>query len=146
MMTRFVAMGVLGAALLAWSALPGGAEETQRERSGEELYRQYCGACHGINADGKGPVAPVLSSPPADLTRIASRRDGVFPEAAVIRIIDGRDPIVSHGPQDMPVWGERFAEGIPPSVGAEVAARGHAILLVEYLKSIQVAGGGADGS
>ncbi len=139
---RRAVSGALVAGLLGLWALPTGAEDpqqpTQQEQSGAELYRQYCGACHGIHADGKGPVAPVLREEPSDLTRIASRRGGIFPEAELLRIIDGRDPVVSHGPQDMPVWGERFAEGIPPSLGAETARRGHAILLVEYLKAIQV--------
>lgn len=129
-------------ALLAFGASSSGAEDTQapesREQSGAALYLQYCGACHGADAGGKGPMAPVLREPPPDLTRIALRRDGVFPEAEIARIIDGRDPIVSHGTSDMPVWGRRFTEGMPPSAAAEAERRGQAILLVSYLRSIQV--------
>jgi mono/diheme cytochrome c family protein len=142
MMVRSVGMGALAAALLALGAMPGGAEEQEagatRADIGAELYQQHCGACHGIYGDGKGPVAPVLREAPSDLTRIAARRGGIFPEAEMMRVIDGRDPIVSHGPRDMPVWGKRFAEGMAPSAGAEAARRGYAMLLVEYLKTIQV--------
>ena len=134
-------VGVL-TALLAFGASSTRAEDTRaaesREQSGAALYQQYCGACHGADADGKGPMAPVLREPPPDLTRIASRRDGVFPEAEIARIINGSDPIVSHGTSEMPVWGKRFTEGMPPSAAAEAERRGQAILLVSYLRSIQV--------
>jgi mono/diheme cytochrome c family protein len=136
-----VAVAIL-TALVASGAYPSRAEDTQapasREQSGAALYQQYCGACHGADAGGTGPMAPALREPPPDLTRIASRRGGVFPEAEIERIIDGRDPIVSHGTRDMPVWGRRFTEGMPPSAAAEAERRGQAILLVRYLRSIQV--------
>ena len=91
-----------------------------------------------MQADGRGPVAPVLREPPPDLTRIAARRGGVFPEAQLARIIDGRDPIVSHGSREMPVWGRRFSAGMPPSAQAEAVRRGQTILLVNYLRTMQV--------
>ncbi len=132
----------LGAALLV--PLAAGAEEETMGKpgSGEALYHQYCGACHGTGARGDGPVAEVLDPKPADLTRIAARRDGVFPAASIGRIIDGRDPIVAHGTRAMPIWGNELKADLPPAMGAETRARGTILLIVEYLRSIQVADGG----
>lgn len=137
---RVLTSAALTAALLGLGAAPGRAEDPpppSRDQSGAQLYRQYCGACHGPQADGQGPMAPALRQPPPDLTRIAERRGGVFPEAQLARIIDGRDPIVAHGSREMPVWGRRFSEGMPPSAQAEAVRRGQTILLVNYLRTIQ---------
>ncbi|HEY2388912.1 MAG TPA: HAD-IC family P-type ATPase [Candidatus Binatia bacterium] len=70
--------------------------------SGELLYRRYCASCHGIDGRGDGPVAPVLTIPPTDLTRLEA---GV-PE--LMREIDGRSMRRAHGTAQMPVWGEVF--------------------------------------
>jgi hypothetical protein len=43
-----------------------------------------------------------------DLTRIAKRQGGVYPEEQIRRIIDGRQPMRPHGTREMPVWGYEF--------------------------------------
>ena len=125
------ALGLLGA------LAAGAAAQEQALPQGEELYRQYCGACHGINGDGNGPIAIVLDPRPADLRGIAARRHGVFPDAEIARIIDGRDPIVAHGTREMPVWGERFREEVGLGPATEARTRGKISLIVQYLKTIQ---------
>jgi copper transport protein len=65
---------VLGAGLVAISLLPGESrgnqnpiEPTAQSISiGQQLYVQYCSACHGINGDGNGPQAETLVLKPAD--------------------------------------------------------------------------------
>ena len=123
--------------IAALAALGATAQEEQQLPRGEALYRQYCGACHGIAADGNGPIAVILDPKPADLRAIAARRKGVFPDAEIVRIIDGRDPIVAHGTREMPVWGERFRDeaGLGPTT--EARTRGRISLIVQYLKTIQ---------
>lgn len=106
--------------------------------AGEGSYRAHCGACHGVGGRGDGPVAPVLRIPPPDLTRIAARRDGVFPEADIADYIDGRAEVDAHGPRDMPVWGRVFARPVVERSTGEEVARGQLWVLVEYLRSIQV--------
>jgi mono/diheme cytochrome c family protein len=141
MIARTMRIAAIAAALWACGTLPTTAEERGEEppiRTGEDLYRQYCSSCHGIHADGKGPLAPLFVEPPPDLTRIAARRDGVFPTAEIARIVDGRDPMVAHGPRDMPVWGRRFGEDLPPAPGLEALRRGTVLQIVEYLKTVQV--------
>ncbi len=74
---------------------------------GAELYRLHCAACHGAEATGNGPMAPILTLQPPDLTALAGRNDGVFPIARVVARIDGTDPLVAHG-SPMPVYGPLF--------------------------------------
>jgi hypothetical protein len=50
----------------------------------------------------------VLRIPPPDLTRIAQRRGGNFPDAEIAAQIDGRTVVPAHGSRDMPIWGQRW--------------------------------------
>ncbi len=104
---------------------------------GAETYQQYCTACHGLSGKGDGPAAPSLIVHPADLTRIAERRGGVFPSGEIAKYIDGRFDVTAHGTREMPVWGEHLGAGIPEAGLAEAIVRGKVATLVEYLKSIQ---------
>ncbi|WJY20679.1 c-type cytochrome [Fontisubflavum oceani] len=87
-------------------AFPASAQDVDR---GERLYFQHCAVCHGEIAEGGGPMAEVLTVPPSDLTQIAARRDGAFPVIEIARLIDGRDPILTHG-GEMPIFGFVFGE------------------------------------
>jgi mono/diheme cytochrome c family protein len=106
-------------------------------RAGEEYYYQYCASCHGPRGEGDGPASQALKSPPADLTRIAKRRNGKFPEYEISQFIDGRTNVQAHGSREMPVWGVRFGENIPDSVARDEIVRGRLVIMVEFLKSIQ---------
>jgi len=104
---------------------------------GSSLYIRHCAACHGVSGEGDGPAAEAMRVPPSDLTRIAQRHGGSFPDGEVARTIDGRFEYPAHGSADMPVWGERFGDSIPESSISEEVARGKTVTVVEYLKSIQ---------
>ena len=108
--------------------------------NGPELYRTYCASCHGLEGHGGGPVASSLRVEVPDLTQIAHRQGGRFPEAQIRRIIDGRTTVPPHGTRDMPVWGQAFrtasANGADDSKGGAEADR-LIDLLVQYLRSIQ---------
>ena len=91
-MTRFAIACAIGfASVVGFAVLPASAAEPDPmlARVGAEMFQQYCASCHGTSADGKGPVAPALKTLPADLTRIAARRGGEFPDAEISRWIDG---------------------------------------------------------
>ena len=105
---------------------------------GAELFVRYCASCHGSDGRGEGPVAPALRTAPPDLTRIAARRGGSFPQSEIWSFIDGRFAIAAHGSRAMPVWGERWSERIPEAGVSDEVVRGKIVVLVEYLKSIQV--------
>jgi mono/diheme cytochrome c family protein len=137
----FIACALAGfTALSAATARSAGEAETDPglARVGAEMFQHYCAACHGTTAEGNGPVAPVLKVPPKDLTRIAARRSGNFPDAEIARFIDGRFDVVAHGTREMPVWGLTFSKRlVAKDVEADEVARGRIEALVEYLKTIQ---------
>lgn len=56
---------------------------------GELLFKENCVSCHGVTGQGEGPLSAGLGTPPADLTKIAARRDGVWPMLEVMSILDG---------------------------------------------------------
>jgi mono/diheme cytochrome c family protein len=68
------------------------------------MYSQYCAVCHGADGKGNGPAAAALKSPPNDLTQLAKKNGGAFPEMQVLRTITSGD-VVAHGSKDMPIWG-----------------------------------------
>jgi mono/diheme cytochrome c family protein len=134
-MKRFLALAVLA---LALPAVPARGDEPVLVESGRRSFERHCSACHGMNAAGEGILKPVLRVTPPDLTRIAARRGGVFPEAEIASFIDGRAFVQSHGSREMPVWGRVFSAPIAEDTDGEDVVRGQLWILVEYLKSIQV--------
>lgn len=104
---------------------------------GERLYKVACSSCHGANARGNGPVAPLLTVPVPDITLIASRRGGTFPEDEIYRIVDGQADLTAHGPRHMPVWGYEFFGNAPDDEAAHREATKKVERLVLYLRSIQ---------
>ena len=127
------ALGALCAAAPAWAQTA----EEKLAAAGREEYLQYCASCHGPEAKGDGPLAEDLSVPPADLTHISTRHGGVFPEAMMAEVIDGRRRVRGHGPANMPVWGHRFNVETGTRPAGDLAVRGRMLLLIEYLRSIQ---------
>src|SRR3954466_1128799 len=101
---------------------------------GVDNFHDYCSPCHGRDGAGHGPVAPALKTPPTDLTRLASRNNGVFPRARVRDYItNGPGGIAAHGSTAMPVWGPTFRalDSSDRSVAVRIAN------VVEYLSTIQ---------
>ncbi|ABG31656.1 cytochrome C [Roseobacter denitrificans] len=94
---------ILGVAL----SICAGAAAAQDVENGAQIYARHCATCHGADAQGGGPMAPVLVLQPPDLTALSARNDGVFPMTRVVMRIDGRDPLVSHG-SPMPIYGDFF--------------------------------------
>lgn len=111
-------------------------------------FQSMCGSCHGSSGRGDGPAAPALKVTPPDLTKIAQRNGGSFPDAIVWDKVWGLNMPVSHGAREMPVWGGIFIEealgkfGELPSAADAVEAglqvRQRMEGLVKYLQSIQV--------
>jgi len=139
-----IMLGVFtGAAVLNGSAVRAASEEGAAvpnpilTAQGAQYYAQYCASCHGPTGRGDGPAAGALRTPPADLTKIAARRDGVFPSAEIRYHIDGRYEHAAHGTREMPVWGQRFSEEIAETQVRDELVRGRLYTLVDYLQSIQ---------
>ena len=114
------------------------ARPTAKAETGAHLYTVACSGCHGANAHGNGPVTPYIGAPAPDLTLIAARRGGVFPEDEVYRIIDGQSDLRAHGPRHMPVWGyEFFGDDDDDDEAAHAQATAKVERLVSYLRSLQ---------
>ena len=111
---------------------------------GAELYRLHCAGCHGAAGRGDGPVAPLMAVTVPDLTRIAARRGGRFPEDEVARIIDGLSPLAAHGTRHMPVWGYEFYASDADDETARRQADERVEQLTRFLGSIQQAGESKD--
>ena len=127
----------LTAAFVLGLAVPVWADEVSE---GRETFERYCASCHGNEATGHGPMQPVLTLQPADLTRLSATNDGEFPLIRVIKRIDGRDPLVAHG-SPMPVYGD-FFEGddvtIKAPSGQPIMTSRPVAELVAYLVSLQI--------
>ncbi len=115
------------------------AEENSAIKQGKEDYMAHCASCHGATGEGDGPVAGSLKNKPPNLTFLHQQEtDGAFPTQRVMNIIQGnRDydkNFRTHGPADMPVWGNVFYDeaGERSSI-----AKARIRNLVDYIKSIQ---------
>jgi mono/diheme cytochrome c family protein len=129
-----LALAAGGSAAAAPQAVPANkAQAPAPMTKGSDLYSNYCAACHGAEGKGNGPLANLLKSKPADLTQIAKRNGGQFPTAAVRKMVAGDDPVASHGPRTMPVWGPIFRDIQADQVPAGVRLDN----LVKYLETIQ---------
>src|SRR6202050_153540 len=55
------------------------ADENQVAR-GREIYTENCASCHGLSGEGDGPVARVLTTPPANLRLLSERYGNPLPD------------------------------------------------------------------
>jgi mono/diheme cytochrome c family protein len=76
--------------------------------SGAQMFKEYCAVCHGPGGKGDGPVATALKVPPPDLTTLAQRHDGIFPDDYVSNVLKNGVKNPAHGSGEMPVWGPIF--------------------------------------
>ena len=89
---------------------------------------------------GNGPLAPVLTLQPKNLTALAAENGGSFPMSRVIARIDGRDPLVAHG-SPMPVFGPYFdgdrGVALKVETGQPIMVSQPVADLVAYLMTLQ---------
>lgn len=107
--------------------------ELIRSLEGVDLFRGYCSPCHGLDAKGRGIMAPALKAKVPDLTLLAKNNHGQFPADHVRGILNGTISPVSHGSQEMPVWGPVFHQVEADTDWGNVRIAN----LVKYLESIQ---------
>ena len=108
--------------------------EQKAPLSGEHMFMAYCASCHGKDAKGNGPVASALKFAPADLTTLAKRHDGKFPDVYVQNVLRNGVKTPAHGDAEMPVWGPLFRsmDSDPMFMHVRISS------LMIYLKSLQV--------
>jgi mono/diheme cytochrome c family protein len=140
---------VFGAALVSMHTIAG-AQENQIKKtqvkptssvSGAQMFKEYCAVCHGPSGKGDGPVATALKVPPPDLTTLARRHDGKFPDDYVSNVLKNGVQNPAHGSGEMPVWGPIFDtlnrwKALCPGMD-ETPVTLRITNLTNYLKSIQ---------
>jgi mono/diheme cytochrome c family protein len=109
--------------------------------SGAQMFKEYCAVCHGPSGKGDGPVATALKVPPPDLTTLAQRHDGKFPDDYVSNVLKNGVQNPAHGSGEMPVWGPIFDtmnrwKALCPGMD-ETPVTLRITNLTNYLKSVQ---------
>jgi mono/diheme cytochrome c family protein len=101
---------------------------------GKQTYKEYCASCHGLDGKGHGPAAWSLRKQPANLTTIAKRHGGKFPDEYVKGVLEFGPGFSAHGSSEMPVWGPifQYVENYN-----EAAVRRRIKNLCDFLQSIQ---------
>jgi mono/diheme cytochrome c family protein len=122
--------------VLGLAALPAWAQDMAR---GAELFAGHCAACHGAEAGGDGPMTQILAVAPPNLKGLAAAEGGDFPTERVVRAIDGRTLILSHG-GPMPLFG--MILGGDPAVidaadGTPVITKAAVVDIAAWLAAIQ---------
>jgi mono/diheme cytochrome c family protein len=113
---RIVLTVVVSCAFMGWCVRPCVAQEQpvtndkvtpSNPPTGAELYKKHCAVCHGDDLRGAGPFPPPYRTPP-DLSTLAHRHGGKFPNDYVSKVIRNGVELPAHGPAEMPVWGSDF--------------------------------------
>ncbi len=100
--------------------------------SGAELYKRHCADCHGNDLRGGSPAPYPFRTPP-DLTTLARRHGGKFPDSYVSDVLRNGLVMPAHGPADMPIWGADFT--LEQLGETQVTLR--ITSLTNYIKSLQ---------
>lgn len=104
---KHLLVGLVAALSLATIAQSSAQDSSRSVTAGRVTYLFSCAVCHGPEGKGEDAAASDLAVPPPDLTTIAQRNGGVFPESYVTRVIAGGAAETAHG-GPMPAWGLIF--------------------------------------
>lgn len=122
------------AALIAASPAP-----AQEAAEGGVLFRRHCATCHGLTAQGDGPMTGILSVEVPALTTLAARNGGSFPLAEVVAIIDGRSVMRGHAGL-MPVFGFELDGGsvvLDGPAGGVIETSADILAIARWVESVQ---------
>ena len=100
--------------------------------SGKQMYQSYCAVCHGVSGVGNGSAAPALKMPPANLTLLSSKNNGVFPGDHVAAVLRFGSANPAHGSAEMPIWSDLFS-----TIGSHDQASLRVANITDYLKTLQ---------
>ena len=105
---------------------------------GERTFERLCISCHGVAGTGVASLSDSSDRRPADLRRIAIRRNGRFDRAEIAEWIEGRVSTKAHGTRSMPIWGERLSTEYEryPDGGELIGATLDPLVI--YLESLQI--------
>ncbi len=144
MLNRIIGSIGLAAGLVLLAGNPAAAQDKQIKKepiqqtnpsSGAEMFKTYCSACHGKDAKGDGPAASELKVAPPNLTLLAQKNGGKFPEDMVATVLRYGAKAPAHGAAEMPTWGPLF-QSLNTADSSQVNMR--ISNLTKYIKSLQV--------
>jgi mono/diheme cytochrome c family protein len=102
--------------------------------SAKDMYTEYCAVCHGTDAKGNGSAASEFKHPPTDLTTLAKKNSGKFPEEEVYATLKFGTNAPAHGTLQMPIWAGLFRAIDQQSSSIPQLRMNN---LVEYIRTIQ---------
>jgi mono/diheme cytochrome c family protein len=135
--TRHVAIAIIIALIVLVIARVAAHAEDFSSYTGAQLYARFCASCHGAQGHGDGVVAGSMRVMVPDLTRIARRQGGKFPDLQIRKIIDGRKTLPPHGTRDMPVWGFEFESQNAHKAQPQHSTEQMIARLTEYIRGLQ---------
>jgi mono/diheme cytochrome c family protein len=133
----FLAIGSLG--LAQDKQVKEQAIEHREPLSGALMFKEYCAVCHGKGGKGDGPATSALKQAPPDLTTLAMRHGGEFPDHYVEDVLRNGVKTPAHGDAEMPVWGPLFRSMNPDELFMFIRISS----VMSYIKSLQVKQPGA---
>jgi mono/diheme cytochrome c family protein len=105
---------LLGASAAANAATT---EQDKAVERGNAHYLLFCANCHGINADGKGPLVELLKVTPSDLTTLKKTSSGESVTERVLKAVAGRHQVQS-GEHKMPIFSDNLEISTVIEIGA----------------------------
>jgi hypothetical protein len=136
----------LASLVVACAAAAPSHEGAIAERPGYAAYREYCSACHGLDARGISGPASIDGQQAGDLTRLYERLGSPLPKAMLLSRIGRDHPFSSQWTDDLSICGSRLLPALDASPASRAARRGIALEILNFLGEIQVESGPAASS
>jgi mono/diheme cytochrome c family protein len=105
-MITAAALAAVGCAGLAGPAEADPAADKATLERGQAHYLLFCANCHGVDADGRGPLVGLLKVVPSNLT-VLRRLGGPSVAERVLTAVDGGHQVAAEG-HKMPVFSDNL--------------------------------------
>lgn len=122
-MKRHILFLALATAVIGNSSVLASPDQDEAIKKGKEHFKIFCTNCHGVNADGRGPLVETLKITPSDLTALKQTGDTCVAER-VLKAVAGKHDVAAGQKKNMP----NFSHNLESITIYEI---------VQYLKSIQ---------
>jgi mono/diheme cytochrome c family protein len=112
-MVMCATLAIMGAS--AWAQAD--TEQDKAVERGNAHYLLFCANCHGVNADGKGPLVGLLKVAPSDLTTLKRTGNGESVTERVLKAVAGRHEVTT-GTLKMPIFSDNLEISTVIEIGA----------------------------
>jgi mono/diheme cytochrome c family protein len=115
--TRSIVLWAALAAIGASTWVQADPKEDKAVERGQAHYLLFCANCHGVNAEGKGPLVGLLKVTPSDLTTLKRTGKGESVTERVLKAVAGRHEVAAGG-HKMPIFSDNLAISTVIEIGA----------------------------